>query len=128
MTRLPFALCALILAGCAAQPRPYAPVRGIIAYQALGNRQFWVLTIGDDRILLHDGARPDRIWPRTLPRIEEDQRIWQLGEGADAVRIVARSGPCTAVNGDIYADFVSVHFGHADLDGCGGRRIGQERG
>src|SRR3982750_2485570 len=111
MTRLLFGFSALILAGCAAQPRPYAPVRGV-AYQALGNRQFWVLTIGDDRIFLHDGAREDRIWPRRLPQVEEDQRIWQSGEGAEAIRIVARSGPCTAANGDLYADFVSVQVGH----------------
>lgn len=121
-----FALSALILAGCAVEPRPYAPVRGV-AYQALGNRQFWVLTIGDDRIVMHRGESEDRIWTRTLPRVEEDRRIWQSGEGIDGINIVARPGPCAADNGDLYADFVTVHVGQANLEGCGGRRIGPGR-
>jgi len=111
----------LLAAGCATAPAPYAPVRNV-AYQAIGSRNFWVLTIGDDRIVMHYGGRPDRIWPRTLPRTEGDRRIWQSGDETDGIRIEARPGPCSSENEDLYADFVTVHLG-VELDGCGGRLI-----
>jgi hypothetical protein len=112
----------LLAAGCATAPAPYAPVRDI-AYQARGLRQFWILTIGGDRIVMHDADGEDRIWPRTLPRTEGGRRIWASGEGAGGIRIEARPGPCPTENRALYADFVTVHVGQVELDGCGGRLI-----
>ena len=112
------------LAACAETPRPYAPVRDV-AYQAMGSQLFWFLAIGDDRIVLRTAQAPETIWPRTLPRIVDGVRIWQSGEGANAIIVEARPGPCTA-NGRAYADNVKVRVGDSELTGCGGRLVERE--
>ena len=108
------------LAACAATPRPYAPVRDV-AYQAMGSQLFWFLAIGDDRIVLRTALAPETIGPRTLPRIVDGVRIWQSGEGANAITVEARAGPCTGANGRAYEDNVTIRTSGAELTGCGGR-------
>ncbi len=47
--------------GCAANPEIYSPV-GTVRYSALGADPFWMVTIGDDRIVLtlgDEGGRAD---------------------------------------------------------------------
>jgi uncharacterized membrane protein len=119
----------LLAAGCAASPRPYAPVRDV-AYQALGARTFWVLTIGDDRIVfrpVHGGG--ERSWPRVLPRTRNGVRTWHSGEGAEGITIEARPGPCADRSERLHEDVVTVRMGDEgpELEGCGGRLIRPER-
>ena len=60
----------------------------------MGAEPFWLLVIGDDRIVLRlsdqDG---DAVWPRTLPRTENGARIWQSGEGVQVIAVEARPAP-----------------------------------
>jgi uncharacterized membrane protein len=112
------------LAGCAETPRPYAPVHDV-AYQAMGSQLFWSLVIGDNIIVLRTAQAPETTWPRTLPRIVDGVRTWQSGEGAGAIAIEARPGPCSA-NGRTFADNVRVRVGDSELTGCGGRLVERE--
>ena len=120
MTRLLLTLPFLALAACATSQRPYAPVEDI-RYQAAGTEPFWLLAIGDDRIVLRTANEGERSWPRTLPRTDGDTRIWQSGEGAAGITIEARPGPCTARNERVYEDEVTIRAGGQSLTGCGGR-------
>ncbi len=124
MTRILLPL--LLLAGCATHSQPpHAPVRSV-SYQAIGSQPFWVLTIGDDRIVFWPvNGNEQRIWPRTLPRTEDGRRIWQSGEGADGITVEARPGPCSSDEERLYEDFVQVRTGDegATLEGCGGRLV-----
>lgn len=127
MTRLLLALPLLLAAGCAAGSRPYAPVRDV-AYQALGAEPFWLLTIGDDRILLRTGEQGELVLPRRLPRTRDGVRIWESGPDNLITLIVeARRGPCTAPDGAVYQDHVRVRSTSvgAPLEGCGGRMLGR---
>jgi hypothetical protein len=128
MKRLLAALPLLLAAGCATT-RPYAPVRDV-AYQAMGARTFWVLTIGDDRIVFRpvSGDR-ERSWPRVLPRTVDGVRTWHAGEGADTIIVSARRGPCSSQSEQLYEDVVTVRMGEEgpELEGCGGRMIRPER-
>jgi len=118
-------LALLAAAGCASDPRPYAPV-GDVAYQALGAEPFWMLSIGDDRIVLRQAGQPDRIWPRTLPRSEGGVRSWTSDAAGEAITIEARPGPCTAENERVYEDDVVIRMAGAELRGCGGRLARRE--
>ena len=127
MKRLLTALGLLLAAGCATPPQPYAPVRDV-AYQAIGAEPFWVLTIGDDRIVLRSSSlEGERSWPRTLPRTENGVRTWVSGENGAAIIVEARPGPCTSESGRVYADNVRVRAAGAELVGCGGRLLSRER-
>ena len=48
-----------LAAGCETTPRPYAPVDNV-RYSAIGENPFWLLTIGDDRIVLRQSPRRRR--------------------------------------------------------------------
>ena len=121
------AFALLLLAGCATGRAPYAPVRDV-RYQALGAEPFWLLAIGDDRIVLRSTLREgERIWPRTLPRSEGGARIWQSGEGPGAILIEARAEPCATESGQTYEDHVRVRLDDLELSGCGGRLVRRER-
>ena len=121
MTRLLLTLSALALLGaCATNQRPYAPIDNV-RYQAAGTEPFWLLAIGDDRIVLRTANEGERVWPRTLPRMEGATRVWQSGEGAAAIIVEARPGPCTAPNERVYEDEVRIRAGALTLTGCGGR-------
>ena len=126
----------LALAGCASEPRVYSPV-GTVRYSALGHDPFWMVTIGDDRIVLTlgdeggraDGALDSFSYPRTLPRTVGDVRTWQSGDGGTAaIGIEARRGPCTGSGGSVYQDRVRVRLSGRELTGCGGRLLQEPRG
>lgn len=121
MTRLLPALPVLLLAACATQPHVYQPVASQ-SYAALGSEPFWLLSIGDDRIVLRtpDG---ESVWPRTMRTNVEGVRSWESGE----IRIVARPGPCTAENERAYADYVTVTLPGRQLAGCGGPLLARDR-
>ena len=131
---LPLLLPLLLLAGCQTSPRPYAPV-GMVDYSAIGHDPFWLLTIGDDRIVLrlgHDGGTEaeeydDVVFARTLPRIEGGFRTWASGNGTAVITIQARPGSCEGAGGRLYEDHVRVRLSGRELSGCGGRLV-RERG
>ena len=127
MRRLIAALPLLAACGCAeAPPRPYAPV-GSVHYSAIGEAPFWLLTIGEDRIVLRqsreDGAPNEASWPRTLPRNVDGFTLWQSGEGTQVIAIASRPGPCTGSGGRVYEDEVRVRLSGRELLGCGGRLV-----
>ncbi|HEV7658948.1 MAG TPA: hypothetical protein VGO55_03795 [Allosphingosinicella sp.] len=117
----------LLAAGCATSSRPYAPVSDV-AYQAMGARPFWMLTIGGDRIVFRISRRDgDLHWERTLPRTRDGARIWESGEGERRIIVEARAGPCAGEGDRAYEDQVVVRFGDGgEFRGCGGRML--ERG
>ena len=124
-------LLALALPACttATAPQPHEPPVRSIAYQAVGGQPFWLLTIGDDKIVFWPvSGDQQRIWPRTLPRVVDGVRTWQSGEGADAILVVARPGPCSSDDERFFQDFVTVRMGEEgiELNGCGGRLITPE--
>jgi uncharacterized membrane protein len=131
MSRLLLAL-PLLLAGCATSQTPYAPVRDV-AYQAMGWNPMWLLTVGDDRIVLRQAGASERAWPRVLPRTVDGVRIWQSGAGADRITISAQPGPCQSGSGGQaesdqvynYEHHVAVSVGDQGLElrGCGGRML-----
>ena len=132
--RMKFALAlaalACGLAGCAQTSRPYAPIDNV-RYSALGQNPFWMVTIGDDAIILtfgsDPGARPGRLnshrWPRTLPRTVDGVRRWESGSGTEIIAVEAREGPCEA-SGARFRDRVRVTLSGRELEGCGGPREG----
>jgi uncharacterized membrane protein len=134
MTRFSFAATILapylLLAGCAMQSGLYAPVANPI-YSAIGHDPFWMLAIGEDRIVLrlgHDGGEQaeeydDLVYPRTLPRTENGVRTWQTGEGTETLTVEARPGPCAQTDRS-YEDHVRVRLSGRELSGCGGRLLG----
>jgi uncharacterized membrane protein len=134
--RILLPLAALALAGCAAadRSRPYAPVRNV-QYSAIGHDPFWMVAIGDDRIVLTlgpeggraDGALESYAFPRTLPRAEGDVRTWQSGAGTGVIAIEARPGPCDGAGGMRFEDHVRVRLSGRELTGCGGRQLPQRR-
>lgn len=126
---LPVAL--LALAGCATADRaPINPV-GHFQYGALGHDPFWILAIGDDRIVLTLGGEGGRAdgglasfeYPRALPSETDGIRRWQSGEGSGSIRVEARPETCTQA-GRTYPDRVKVTLKSRVLEGCGGRETG----
>ena len=116
----------LFAAGCSTAPQPYNPVQHVF-YSALGEDPFWMVAIGDDRIVLRLGgengaaAPADLVWPRTLPRTIDGARIWESGEGTAVIAIESRPGPCADSRGRSYEDQVRVRLSGRELTGCGGR-------
>ena len=136
MRRLLVLLPLLAIAGCQTRPDVYSPV-GNVRYTALGHDPFWMVTIGDDRIVLAlgdeggraDGAINSFSYPRTLPRTVGGVRTWESGDGGTAaIGIEARRGPCTGSGGTLYQDHVRVRLSGRELTGCGGRMIEEPRG
>jgi uncharacterized membrane protein len=119
-----------LLAGCAA-PRPYAPVADI-RYNAIGAEPFWLLAIGDGRIVLSRGGEGGRmveaVYPRVLPRQEKGALVWESGEGVQVIGIEARHGRCEGARGIVYEDRVRVRLSGVELNGCGGRILAGGRG
>ena len=125
-TTLPL-LPLLLLAACETSPRPYAPVDNI-RYSAMGADPFWMVTIGDDRIVLRlgqDGQQArDIVYPRTLPVTQGDLTRWQSGDGTQVITVEARRTPAPCEQGGrSYADHVRVMLSGRALDGCGGRLL-----
>ena len=131
MRKLIAALPLLAAGGCAdAPPQPYAPIASV-HYSAIGQEPFWLLTIGEDRIVLRqgseDGAMNEAVWPRTLSRTVDGFTLWQSGEGTQVIAIASRPGPCTGSGGRVYEDEVRVRLSGRELTGCGGR-LGEASG
>ncbi|HYI49277.1 MAG TPA: hypothetical protein VEX35_12520 [Allosphingosinicella sp.] len=123
MTRLLLVLPLLVAAGCATSPQPYAPVRDV-AYQAKGAEPYWLLAIGDDRIVLRSTTfEGERSWPRTLPRTVGGVRTWRSEQGGSAITVESRPGPCEDEGEELYEDNVRVNLGDHVLTGCGGRLL-----
>ncbi|MDT9597420.1 hypothetical protein [Sphingosinicella rhizophila] len=120
------------LAGCATSSTPYSPVRDA-SYSALGEDPFWMVAIGDDKIVLTLPADPgtrrslnSHIYPRVLPRTTGGVKRWESGEGAAVITIEARPGPC-ATGGKEFEDRVRVTLSGRAFEGCGGRQIRGKR-
>jgi hypothetical protein len=137
MSRVFPLLCSLMLMACATAPQPHEPPVRSIAYQAVGQDPFWMVTIGDDRIVLRmANMNGDAIFPRTLPRTEDDVTIWQSSTVSTIV-IEARPGPCANREGQVFEDDVLVRLSGDNIrtmerytdefTGCGGQLL-QARG
>ena len=128
MRALPL-LLTVLLAGCAGDEPPFSPVAQV-EYSAVGRDPFWMVTIGDDRIVLTLGAAGaedgkgrlvSHDFPRVLPRTTSGVTRWQAGEGTEVITIEARPGPCPGSRGMRYRDSVTVSLSGRQLSGCGGR-------
>ena len=124
-------LSLLVLAGCeTSRSEPYAPVADV-TYSAIGANPFWMVTIGDDRIVLRiaseGGQAQEAVWPRTLPRTVDGTRFWESGDGTQVIGIEAQPGPCEGSRGQVYEDRVRVRLSGRELDGCGGRLLSGDR-
>lgn len=131
MKPLPVLALPLLLVACASARTPYNPVDDV-RYSAVGADPFWLLTIGDDRILLRHAGDPqsattpaDSVWPRTLPRIVDDVTTWQSEGAAGAIEIEARAQTC-ASGGRMFRDTVTIRLPARELTGCGGPLQGDE--
>lgn len=115
----------LSLGACAAgDSAPFSPV-GAFRYGALGHDPFWMVAIGDDRIVLTLGPQEQLAsydYPRALPSESGGVRRWESGEGTQVIAIEARPGPCTA-GPRSYADHVRVTLSGRMFEGCGGREV-----
>jgi uncharacterized membrane protein len=121
-------LAFLALSGCATDT-PFSPVSQV-EYSAIGHEPFWMVTIGDDSIVLTLGPQAgseDRLtshrFPRVLPQVTGDTTRWQSGEGSAVIAVEARPGPCTGARGRAYRDRVAVRLSGRQLAGCGGRLL-----
>ena len=116
----------LLLAAACTQAQPYAPVREP-HYTALGADPFWLLTIGEERIVLSSGRERrglrGRTYRRTGASLDKDVRRWEGGEGVAVIGVEARRGPCRGAGGATYEDFVRVRLSGRELNGCGGRLV-----
>jgi uncharacterized membrane protein len=127
---LAFAAAPLALAGCATTPQVHSPVR-MVEYSAFGADPFWMVTIGDDRIVLTlgdeggraDGALDSFAFPRVLPVTNGAVKTWESVDGAAVISVQARPGPCTGSGERVYEHHVRVRLSGRELNGCGGRLI-----
>jgi uncharacterized membrane protein len=126
-------LALLLLAGCAAPEPLYSPVRDV-AYSAIGADPFWMVTIGDDRIVLTlptpEGNRARLIghsYRRVLPRTVDGVKMWESGDGTAVISVEARPGPCIGSRGARFEDEVRVRLSGREMYGCGGRRLEGEQ-
>lgn len=118
-----------MLAGCSTSSRPLSPVEDF-QYGAISHDPFWLVSIGDDKIVLTlgpEGGRADGElvsyeYPRVLPKTTDGVRRWQSAEGNQVITVEARPGPCTT-GGRTYADSTRVLLGGRMMEGCGGREV-----
>lgn len=130
MKRLLF-LGLLVLAGCTATGTDPVNPAGNFQYGAMGHDPFWLVAIGDERIVLTlgpagghaDGELQTYQYPRSLPREADGVRRWESAEGGRTIAIEARRTACTD-GGRSYPDTVKVKIGGRTLQGCGGRETG----
>ena len=120
---LPF----LLLAACQTTQQPYAPVENV-RYAAIGAEPFWMVTIGDDRIVLRMGQPGNDVrdirYPRTLPVTQGNLTRWQSGEGTQVITVEARRMTIACEqSGRRYEDHVRVMLSGRMLEGCGGRLL-----
>ena len=124
------------LAACqTGRSTPYAPVEDI-RYNAIGQDPFWMVAIGDDRIVLtlapgpgaQEGEMLRHDYPRTLPRTVDGIRTWTSGDGTAVISVEAMPGPCIGAAGAGYEHRVRVRLSGRELHGCGGRRLPRGNG
>ena len=123
-------LLLLLAAGCQTNSTPYSPVENV-RYQALGQDPFWMVTIGDDAIVLTFGRAPGgrrarldgHRYPRTLPRHAGGVTSWTSLDGSASIGIDASPGPCEGAGGLRYRNRVRVRLDGREMHGCGGPRI-----
>jgi uncharacterized membrane protein len=121
----------LMFAGCAQNAEPYAPVDNV-RYTAIGQDPFWMITIGDDSIVLGTGADPSarpggvnsHRYPRTLPITQQGVRRWESSNGTAVISVEAFEGPCEGAGGRTYRDRVRVRLSGREMHGCGGPQVG----
>jgi uncharacterized membrane protein len=119
----------LLASACASSPEVHAPVDNF-EYGAISHDPFWLVSIGDDRIVLTMGPAGGRAdgdlttteFPRVLPRETNGVRRWESGEGTQVLTLEARPGPCTT-GGRTYADRTRVMLSGRVLTGCGGPEV-----
>jgi uncharacterized membrane protein len=123
-------LALFALAGCAtAREVPFSPVHDF-QYGAISHDPFWLVSIGDDRIVLTMGPEGGRAdgeldsydYPRVLPRTTAGIRRWDSGAGTQVIAVEARPGPCTT-GGRTYADKTTIFLSGRMMEGCGGREV-----
>jgi hypothetical protein len=119
-----------LLAGCAST-QLHAPVRHV-RYNAIGAEPFWLLTIGDERIVLsfgrQRGGMRDSVYRRGPTRMEDGVRRWAGGEGAAVIGVEAWRRPCRGAGGAMFEDVVRVRLSGRELNGCGGRLVDGKNG
>jgi uncharacterized membrane protein len=127
--KAPFMLTLLLAAGCTASSTPYNPVEDV-RYSAIGENPFWLLTIGDDSIVLGSGPGPGsrggingHRYRRVLPTVVDGVRRWESSDGTAVISVEARPGPCTGSRGARFEDRVRVRLSGRELNGCGGRKL-----
>jgi hypothetical protein len=128
----PLLYSALSLAvACSAPPQPHAPVREP-DYTALGAEPAWLLTIGEERIVLsfgrQGGRMRDMVYRRGAARIEDGVRRWDGGEGVAVIGVEAWRRPCQGAGGATFEDVVRVRLSGRELNGCGGRMLSVKSG
>jgi uncharacterized membrane protein len=122
----------VLLAGCATAG-PYAPVRET-RFAALGQQPFWMVTIGDDRIVFRSAAeaagvdrRDERVFPRTLPRTVGGVVTWHSQAGTDTITIESSPGPCANGRSQQFERRVTVRMNETVFSGCGGPPVADAR-
>lgn len=120
-------LCLTLLAACQTPSQPYAPLDNV-RYSAIGADPFWMVTIGDDRIVLRLGQAGSDVrdvsYPRTLPITQGNLTRWQSGEGTQVITVEARHlATACERSGRRYEDHVRVMLSGRMLEGCGGRLL-----
>jgi len=129
MKQLPILALVLACAGCAGAGQLHAPVKNA-KYGAISHDPFWLVSVGDDRIVLTsgsvggaaDGGLNSYAYPRVLPRTVNGVKRWDAGAGTNVLSLEARPGPCTT-GGRRYPDRVKVYLSGVTMEGCGGREI-----
>lgn len=123
----------LLLAGCAASQAPYSPARDV-RYSALGHDPFWMVTIGDDKIVLTFGPATGgsrklagHSFRRVMPRMVDGVKSWESADGTAVILVEARREDCIGSGGAVFEDRVRVRLSGRELHGCGGRRIASRR-
>jgi len=134
MKRLWF-LAPLVLTACAtSRERPFNPVKDF-HYGAISHDPFWLVSIGDDRIVLTIGPAGGRAdgelssfdYPRVLPRMADGVKRWESGAGTQVITVEARPGPCST-GGRTYADKTRIFLSGRTMSGCGGREVAGQNG
>ena len=122
-------LLALLASGCVAADQPHegATIRAHAqdVYEASGGEPTWSLAIDGREIVLRSSlGEGERRWHHSGPVRDGDVRVWQAGEGANAIRIEARSGFCEDDGEEFFEDEVVVSVEDYRFVGCGGAVIG----
>lgn len=124
----------LVMSGCASAPRaPVSPVASI-QYGAISHDPFWLVSVGEDRIVLTQGLAGGRAdgeltsyeYPGAISTMKKGIKRWEGRQGVAVISIEARKGPCST-GGETYPDRVRVYLSGRMMEGCGGRElVGQD--